>query len=70
MVANRRRAFNQGLSMEEVDREFMVPVKFYIKNVLKGEIKQMVHDDKDVYKDKVNLNERLLIKSEDHFAEH
>ena len=42
--------------MEEVDQEFMVPSKFFIKNILKGEVKQMVLDDADVYKDKVSLN--------------
>lgn len=56
--------------MQEVDQEFTVPTKFYIKKILKGEVKTKVLNDADVYKDQVIVNEQLLKKSEDYFVEH
>ena len=43
LQANRNRAFNKGLSIEEVDKEFMKPNKFFIKHILKGDHKRMVY---------------------------
>ena len=62
LQANRNRAFNKGLTMEEVDREFMKPNKFYIKYILNADRKAKVLDDKQVYGDWTSVNSTLLEK--------
>lgn len=65
LQANRNRAFNKGLSIEEVDREFMKPNKYFIKHILKGDHKAKVFEDAKIYKDFVSYNSKLVKKHED-----
>ena len=54
--------------MEEVDREFMKPNKFFIKHILKGDHKRKVFPDSQIYTD-ASVNDRLKEKSYDYFME-
>lgn len=69
LIANRNRAFNKGLSLEEVDREFMKPNKFYIKYILNADRKAKVLDDDKVYGDMKSVNRTLQEVKQDHFIE-
>ena len=55
--------------MEEVDKEFMKPTKFYIKNILKGDYKANVLPDTNFYGQLVSVNDKLLKRVEDNFVE-
>jgi hypothetical protein len=61
--------FNKGHTIEEVDMQFMQTNKFFIKKVLKGDVKTKVMDDSEVYKDFKYVNSTLVKKNEDHFEE-
>lgn len=50
LQAHRNRMFNKGHTIEEVDMQFMQTNKFYIKKILKGDVKTKVLDDAEVYK--------------------
>ena len=47
----------------------MKPTKFFIKNILKGDYKAKVIQDKNFYGELVSVNDKLLKRVEDNFVE-
>jgi len=47
----------------------MKPTHYYIRYRLNGDKRAKVFDDKSVYKDMISVNQTLLKKNEDYFAE-
>jgi hypothetical protein len=70
LEANRNRAYNQGLSVNQVDRSFMKPIKYYIKNVLQGDETAKIIPDSSFYANHQGVNDKLLKKEPDNFVSH